>query len=170
MRTRPDRTATAAPAAGSLDPLDPTVEQADLAHALRLVGRAVPARSATPDMGHVLLDATSGRLTLTATDLTLGLLPAVVAEVNQPGRALLPAGLLGHYAASLPSGPLGLTAEPDRGRVRARGGRASVGFPALAATGFPAPPAPRPSVAHPTRPEHATKSSALSADQRKSAS
>lgn len=145
MRTRTDRLMTpAATAAGSLDPLDLTVAQADLARALRLVGRAVPARGATPATGHVLLDATPGRLTLTTTDLTLALMTAVVAEVARPGRALLPAGLLGDYAASLPGGPVRLTAEPERGRVRARSGRASAGFAALAATDFPAPPAPDP--------------------------
>lgn len=143
MSNRNDGTAArAATNAGSIDALDLTVEQADLARALRLVDRAVPARGVPPAAGHVLLDATPGRLTLTATDLALGLMTAVAAEVARPGRVMLPAGLLGDYAAHLPAGPVCLTGEPDRGRVRVRGGRASADFAALAATDFPALPTP----------------------------
>ncbi|HET8629285.1 MAG TPA: DNA polymerase III subunit beta [Thermomicrobiales bacterium] len=110
--------------------MDLCVAQADLARALRLVARAVPARPATPALGHVLLDATPGRLTLTATDLALGLLAAIAADVARPGRATLPAGLLGDYAAHLPAGPVRLTGEPGRGRIRVQDGRAAAGFAA----------------------------------------
>ena len=81
------------------DALELAVQQADLARALRLVGRAVPARAALPALHHVLLDATPGRLTLTATDLALGLMAALPAAVARPlargvtvSAAVYPAG------------------------------------------------------------------------------
>ena len=51
--------------------MDICVEQADLARALRLVGRAVPIRPTSPALAGILLEATLGRLTLSATDLAL---------------------------------------------------------------------------------------------------
>ncbi|HEX5502459.1 MAG TPA: DNA polymerase III subunit beta [Thermomicrobiales bacterium] len=122
--------------------MDLCVAQADLARALRLVARAAPARPPTPALGHVLLDATPGRLTLTCTDSTLGLMAAVAADVARPGRAALPARLLEDYAAQLPAGMLRLTGEPDRGRVRAGCGRATASLATTDAAAFPAPPAP----------------------------
>ena len=45
-----------------------TIDQAGLAHALRLIARAVPARPQLPILQHVLMDVGGGRLTMTATD------------------------------------------------------------------------------------------------------
>ena len=129
-------------AAPPIDPLDLTVEQGDLARALRLVGRAAPSRSSLPILGHVLLDAAPGRLTLTATDLSLALMAAIPGDVARPGRVALPAELLGNYAAHLPAGAVRLTGEPDTGRVRAARGRASARLAALEASAFPSLPMP----------------------------
>ncbi len=54
MPTKKTAVATTAP----LVPLDLTVEQRNLDRALRLVDRAVPARTTLPALGHVLLNAT----------------------------------------------------------------------------------------------------------------
>jgi hypothetical protein len=99
------------------DALDLTVEQTDLARALRLVGRAVPTRTAHPPLQQVLLEATAARLTLTATDLALSLMTAIPARVARPGRVALPARLLADYAAQLPEGAVHLTGEPGQRRV-----------------------------------------------------
>src|SRR5689334_18985533 len=103
------------PRTGPIPALDLTVEQADLARALRLVGRAATTRSPMPALDHALLDATPGRLTLAATDLTLRLVTAIPADVAAPGRLTLPARLLGDYVAQLPAGPVRLVGDPRSG-------------------------------------------------------
>ena len=140
----PNLTPAAPPAtpAGPIDPLDLTVEQADLARALRIVGRAVPARASLPTLDHAVLEATPGRLTLSATDLTISLLTAIPADVATPGRLTLPARLLGDYASQLPTGPVRLMAEPTSGRVRVGAARASARLAATDASAAPAVPPP----------------------------
>src|SRR5207245_573927 len=82
-------------------PMDVTVNQANLARATRLAGRATPNRSTFPVLQTVRLDAQLGRLTLTATDLELGVTTAIAANVTAPGAVCVPARLLGEYVAQL---------------------------------------------------------------------
>lgn len=131
-----------APRSGAIPALDLTVEQADLARALRIVGRAATARAPLPALDHALLDATTGRLTLSATDLTLRMVTAIPADVAAPGCLMLPARLLGEYVAQLPPGPVRLVGDPQSGRVRVGAGRASARLAATDASSFPDVPPP----------------------------
>ena len=85
----------------------------------------------------VLLAGEPGRLRLTATDGELAVTTAVAADVAAPGRVALPARLLGEYAADLPAGPVRLTLDPDRHRVRAAGGRFVADLATADADAFP---------------------------------
>ena len=84
--------------------MDLTVDQAAFARALRAAGRAIGARSYLPILQSVLLEATPGRVTLTATDLELASVTGVAADVTTPGRVAAPARLLADWVAGLPSG------------------------------------------------------------------
>src|SRR5438445_185257 len=88
--------------------MDVTADQANLARATRLAGRATPTRSTLPVLQTVRLDAQPGRLGLTATDLELGLTTAIAANVATPGTACVPARLPG------------VTADPQQILVPAR--------------------------------------------------
>lgn len=142
MGTPQATSGTDTPRPGPIPSLDLTVEQADLARALRIVGRAATARSPLPTLDHALLDATPGRLTLAATDLTQRLVTAIPADVAAPGHLTLPARLLGEYVAQLPAGPVRLAGDPTSGRVRVGAGRASARLAATDASSFPDVPPP----------------------------
>jgi DNA polymerase-3 subunit beta len=107
--------------------MDLTVDQAAFSRALRLVGRAVPARPKLPVLQHVLLEGAPGRLTLTATDLDLAIVTGVDAAVGAPGP-------------ELPSEPLRLALDPAGRRVRATCGAFAASFAAADPGQFPTPP------------------------------
>lgn len=114
-----------------------TVDQAAFARALRAAGRAIGARSYLPILQTVLLEATPGRVTLTATDLELAAVTGVAADVTAPGRVAAPARLLADWVAGLPTEPVRLTVEPGKGRLRARCGRSTATLAAQDADDFP---------------------------------
>jgi DNA polymerase-3 subunit beta len=103
--------------------MDVIVDQATLAHATRLAVRATPNRSTLPVLQTVRLDARPGRLSLTATDLELGLTTATAADVAAPGAACVPARLLGDDVAQLPAEPVRLGLAPAGRRLRLSCGR-----------------------------------------------
>lgn len=96
-----------------------TCQQSELHACLSLVGRAVSARASNyPILANVRLQthAASGRATLTAFDLSLGIQCQFVAQCSGDGALTLPARLLGDIVARLPAGELTLewTLEDDR--------------------------------------------------------
>ncbi len=103
--------------------MDFTVDQAEFARALRLAGRVAPARSSLPILQSILLEGEFGRLTLTATDVDLGISTTLAARVETPGRVAIPARLLAEYASQLPDQPLRLCLESGNRRVRVSCGR-----------------------------------------------
>lgn len=118
--------------------MDLTIDQGTLHRALRLVGRAVAAKPALPILHSVLLQAAGGRLTLAGTDLEIGVVTVVAADVVSPGRVAVPARLLGDYVAQLPPAPVRLTIEPGASRLQARCGRFVAGLATADADEFPA--------------------------------
>ncbi len=103
--------------------MDFTVDQASFARALRLVGRVAPTRTTLPILQTVLLEGEFGRLTLTATDVELGISTTLAARVEAPGRTAIPARLLADYVSQLPTEPLRLAREGAHKRVRVSCGR-----------------------------------------------
>ena len=70
-----------------------------LNHSLSRVGRATfPRASALPILGHVLLDATPGTLTLAASNLEWHVVQQIPAEVTDPGRVTVPAAAFAEWA------------------------------------------------------------------------
>lgn len=103
--------------------MDFTVDQTGFARALRLVGRVAPTRPTLPILQSILLEGEFGRLTLTATDVELGISTSLAARVDAPGRIAIPARLLADYVSQLPAEPLRLALEEARKRVRVSCGR-----------------------------------------------
>ncbi|MCL5107434.1 MAG: DNA polymerase III subunit beta [Chloroflexi bacterium] len=116
-----------------------TIEQPALARALRLVGRAVPARSTNPIAQTILVEAGPGQVRLTATDLEMALSTEVVAEVVVPGCAAVPGRLLGEYVAQLPAAPLRLCLDAAKRRLQLQCLRFRAEMATVDPTAFPRP-------------------------------
>src|SRR3979490_82413 len=72
-----------------------------LGHALQAVSRAVSPRTTLPILNNVLLETGPEGLKLTATNLEIGIVDHVDAEVTSEGSITLPAKLLTEFVAQL---------------------------------------------------------------------
>jgi DNA polymerase III subunit beta len=106
--------------------------------ALQVVSRAVSSRAAIPSLSGVKLTATSGELTLSATDAELGLTMTVSdLTIESDGTLLLPGRLLGDVVRNLPGGEVSLALRPEQGDVELTAGSARFHLRTLAADDFP---------------------------------
>jgi DNA polymerase III subunit beta len=85
-----------------------TCLQENLQRALSLTGRAVASKSTLPVLGNYLLEADDDGLTISATNLELGIVCRIPARVDEPGRTTLHARVLSDFVSSLPSGEVEL--------------------------------------------------------------
>lgn len=103
--------------------MDLTVEHSSLSRALRLACRALSTRAPLPILQNVLLTATPGNLTLSATDGDIGLVTSTPADVTESGRTAAPARLLAEYVGQLPSEPVRFALDAKSRRLRVTSGR-----------------------------------------------
>jgi DNA polymerase III subunit beta len=89
------------------------VERDALAEAVAWVARSLPSRPVLPILSGLLLEASSGRLTLSCFDYEVSARIQVDAEVTEPGTALVPGRLLAEITRSLPSYPVEVDHEKD---------------------------------------------------------
>jgi DNA polymerase III subunit beta len=94
-------------------------EQAPLAEALGLVGRAVTNRPSHPVLAGVLATAADGLLELRASDLDVTVDARIAVTVDEPGTAVLPAKLTADIVRSLRPGRVDVDVTADEARVRA---------------------------------------------------
>jgi DNA polymerase-3 subunit beta len=94
------------------------INRSDFARALQTAGRALQARPAMPILASVLLDAKRDTLTVSATDLELGIRTRVPAAIREPGSAALPGRILAEIAAQLPDAAVEISAPPDAPQAR----------------------------------------------------
>ncbi len=89
--------------------------QSDLNTHLSLVSRAVPSRPTHPILGNVLLvaDQETGRVNVTAFDLSLGIRSSFPAQIQTGGDVTLPAKLLNDIVSRLNEGEITLSCEDD---------------------------------------------------------
>jgi DNA polymerase-3 subunit beta len=85
-----------------------TVSKADLARELGLSQGVVEKRTTIPILSNVLLEASGDRLTLTATDLELGIRAECPARVKREGAGTIPARKLLDYVRLLPDGDVNI--------------------------------------------------------------
>jgi DNA polymerase-3 subunit beta len=118
-----------------------TTKREELVSKLSVVSRAVSTRAATQALSGVLLTAAGGRVTLTATDLDMGLQTALDAEVESEGSVLLPGRLLAEVARSLADDTVEIEAREAERDVEIRSGSSSFHLRVLPAEDFPKLPA-----------------------------
>jgi DNA polymerase-3 subunit beta len=109
----------------------------DLVSKLSVVSRAVSTRAATQALSGVLLNAADGRLTLSATDLDLGLRTSLDAEATEAGTALLPGRLLAEVVRSLADPEVEIETREAERDVEIRSGSSSFHLRTLSAEDFP---------------------------------
>jgi len=85
-----------------------TVSKTDLARELGLSQGVVEKRTTIPILSNVLLEASGDRLTLTATDLELGIRAECPARVKKEGAGTIPARKLLDYVRLLPDGDINI--------------------------------------------------------------
>ena len=85
-----------------------TVSKADLARELGLSQGVIEKRTTIPILSNVLLEASGDRLTLTATDLELGIRSECPARVKKEGAGTIPARKLLDYVRLLPEGDVNI--------------------------------------------------------------
>src|SRR5260370_39910439 len=79
-----------------------TCQPSTLGQALQTVSRAISTRTTLPILNNILLEPTSEGLSLTATNLEIGIRKVVSAEVAEEGSTTAPARLLTDFVGSLP--------------------------------------------------------------------
>ena len=119
-----------------------TTKREDLVSKLSIVSRAVSTRAATQALSGVLLTAAEGRVTLSATDLDLGLETTLDADVIAEGSVLLPGRLLAEVARSLADPTVEIESRESEQDVEIRSGSSSFHLRVLPAEDFPKLPAP----------------------------
>jgi DNA polymerase-3 subunit beta len=88
---------------------------------LNIVARAVAVRAQLPALSHILIEAKSEGLTLSATDLEIGIQTKVAAKVEESGKVAVPAKMFGEFLSSLNPGKIELTLEKGALLVTAPG-------------------------------------------------
>jgi DNA polymerase III subunit beta len=114
-----------------------TTKREDLVSKLSIVSRAVSTRAATQALSGVLLTATDGRVTLSATDLDMGLTTGLAADIAAEGAVLLPGRLLADVARSLPDPTVEIETREAERDVEIRSGSSRFHLRVLAAADFP---------------------------------
>ncbi len=106
--------------------------QENLKRAIGYAERAVGRQSALPVLGNFLLETSGGRLTLSATNLEIGVVARVNAKVEREGSLTVPAKVLSQFIGNLPETEVvSLEAEGTSLAVSCGGYRAKIkGLPA----------------------------------------
>jgi len=117
-----------------------TIERGALLKALGHIQSVVERRNTIPILANVLLEASKGKLALTATDMDLAIVETAAAEVGKTGTITVQAHTLYDIARKLPEGSqVGLEGGADAkgGQVHLRAGRSTFTLASLPAEDFP---------------------------------
>jgi len=94
-----------------------TANKDNLLYGVQVVQRAVSAKNPLPVLSGILLKASNGKLTFTATDLELGIECTVPVSTEQEGGVVLPARYLGEIVRRLPDVKINLEVNIDNSTV-----------------------------------------------------
>src|SRR5215831_9867509 len=103
-----------------------TVSKSDLVRELNLSQGVVEKKTTIPILSNVLMEASGDRLTVTATDLELGIRCSCPAKVKKSGAGTIPARKLLEYVRLLPDADLDIKLQENHwatlvcGRSRTR--------------------------------------------------
>jgi DNA polymerase III subunit beta len=113
-----------------------TVLQTDLSKWLSVAGRIVPTRGQLPVLANVLLVADKNGLTISATNLEIGLSLDCGGKMTEAGAITVPAKNLSELVSSLPVGNVELTTDGEKLEVKE--GKLGAVFTGIPAGEFPA--------------------------------
>lgn len=115
-----------------------TIERGTLLRALGHVERVVERRNTIPILSNVQLDATDGKLAMTATDLDLAIVESVDADISENGTITTPAHTFYDIVRKLPEGAqIELTFGGDDPRLELASGRSNFKLTCLPREDFP---------------------------------
>ena len=118
-----------------------TTKREELVSKLSIVSRAISNRAATQSLSGILLSASEGNVTLSATDLEMGLKTGLEAEIGSEGSVLLPGRLLAEVSRSLGDETVEIELREAERDVEIRNGGSSFHLRTLPAEDFPSFPA-----------------------------
>lgn len=95
------------------------VTQENLNKALGSVARIANTRNTLPILGNVLLKTIDGRLSVSATNLDIGITHHIGSKISKEGAITVPARLMQDFIASLPSGVIDLELEDHKLHINA---------------------------------------------------
>jgi DNA polymerase-3 subunit beta len=115
-----------------------TIERAELLRSLNHVQSVVERRNTIPILSNVQMEASGGKLRLTATDMDLAVIESVPASVEVDGNTTAPAHTLYDIVRKLPDGAqIELDASGDAEQLRLRAGRSRFTLQTLPTSDFP---------------------------------
>jgi DNA polymerase III subunit beta len=115
-----------------------TTKRDELVAKLSVVSRAVSTRAATQSLSGILVNAEEDGVSLSATDLEMGLKTKLDAEVDGTGSILLPGRLLAELSRSLGDPKVEIELRESERDVEIRSGGSSFHLRTLASEDFPA--------------------------------
>ena len=117
-----------------------TVSKADLLRELTATQGVVERKTTIPILSNFLFEAAGEKLSITATDLDLGLRTSCPAKVKKEGSCTIPARKLYDYVKLLPDGDISIKLMENHW-VQIRSGRSNTKMVGMARANFPAVPA-----------------------------
>jgi DNA polymerase-3 subunit beta len=113
------------------------ISQAQLAHGLGVVNRAVSARSTLPVLGNILIATDEGRLRLSATNLELGITTWIGAQIEEEGSTTVPARIFADLVTTLPGEKVSLSLTPRTQTLHVQSGTSNFDIKGISAEEFP---------------------------------
>ncbi|HJZ50131.1 MAG TPA: DNA polymerase III subunit beta [Roseiflexaceae bacterium] len=114
-----------------------SVPQEQLKRALAKAQHAVASKSTMPVLGNVLLVAAGSQLTISATNLEIGIVVSLAAQVTRDGAITLPAKLLADVVGSLPNETIAMDMDARDMSVKLTCGAFAATIKGIAAEEFP---------------------------------
>jgi len=115
-----------------------TAQRETLLHALGQTIGVIEKKQTLPVLGHFLLEAGEGRLTVTGSDLEVELRSSLPVEIHQPGETTIPARKMFDICKALPDGSLiTITQEESGSKVTVSANKSRFSLTSLPANEYP---------------------------------
>ncbi len=113
-----------------------TIAQADFLPALQSVSRSCGVKAQLPVIGNILISAHVNQLKLSATNLEIGVVKILAAQIQEEGEVTIPARTLVEIISNLSNQQLELTASNDQLKITSKGFSSQMN--GISASEFPA--------------------------------